>query len=293
MKRAPFLGGAAVTILAGCGGHQTMNALPQVGADARTRELAANAARGLDVMPVAPANVLANPIIGEAWEYKGATAPARWIFAQGQTLQINLEKPLFEVLGTAAGGDGKKTFKLPNPGYPMIVAIDGTLVTSPRQLAEMGRNTSETASLGRGAIPRKKATVAFKAPAPLPQPVPYGRAQYVSADEDAIFSGLRHDARDAAVAVLSPANRELLGSSVSDVVAGTLSASDAILRLKAALAPGEASALLEINDAMLRKAQRGWTSMSHEDPELEAARFMLSVAFTPEQTRYVMAREST
>jgi microcystin-dependent protein len=292
MKRAPFIGGAAVTILAGCGGRQMMNTVPGVDPAARAREVAASEARGLDVLPIAPQNVIANPIVGEAWGYKGTTAPPRWIFAQGQTMQIALDKPLFGVLGTVAGGDGKKTFKLPKPNFPMIVALDGALITSPRQLASAGRNLSETNSLGPHATPlQKKATPALKLAPPLPPPL-YSQSQAVSASEDAVFDGMRHDARDAAVAALSPANRSLLASCVSDVVSGSLPASAAIVRIGGSLGDGEARSLLDANDAMLREVHAGWSGTSHVDPQLEAARFLLSVAFTPEQTRYVMARES-
>src|ERR1700738_3605339 len=70
-----------------------------------------------------PDSVLAAPMIGEARRFDGAVAPSGWMFAQGQTLPVAGYASLFSILGTVAGGDGKTTFKLPNPGFVVIVAV--------------------------------------------------------------------------------------------------------------------------------------------------------------------------
>lgn len=40
--------------------------------------------------------------------------PSGWMFCRGQLLAINRYTPLFSLLGTTYGGDGKTTFALPN-----------------------------------------------------------------------------------------------------------------------------------------------------------------------------------
>jgi microcystin-dependent protein len=52
-----------------------------------------------------------------------ADAPKGWAYCEGQTLQISQYQALFAVIGSYYGGDGYRTFKLPdmrdtkNPGY--------------------------------------------------------------------------------------------------------------------------------------------------------------------------------
>jgi len=41
-------------------------------------------------------------------------APKGWALCNGQTLPINQNQPLFALLGTTYGGDGRTTFALPN-----------------------------------------------------------------------------------------------------------------------------------------------------------------------------------
>jgi microcystin-dependent protein len=52
--------------------------------------------------------------IGEIVPYAGATAPPGWAFANGQLLPINEYSALFSLLGTTYGGDGIRTFALPD-----------------------------------------------------------------------------------------------------------------------------------------------------------------------------------
>jgi hypothetical protein len=52
----------------------------------------------------------------------------------------------------------------------------------------------------------------------------------------------------------------------------------------------EAAALLDVNDRMFAAFRSGWSGAAHPDPQLEAARFLISVAFTPEQLRAVRAQ---
>jgi microcystin-dependent protein len=41
-------------------------------------------------------------------------APQNWAFCEGQLLQISQYTPLFSLIGTTYGGDGRTTFALPN-----------------------------------------------------------------------------------------------------------------------------------------------------------------------------------
>src|SRR4029077_7406953 len=78
-----------------------------------------------------PDGVLTGPLMGEARRFDGTVAPERWMLAQGQTLNVADNRQLFSILGSIAGGDGKKTFNLPNPGFGLIVAVAGAFPTSP------------------------------------------------------------------------------------------------------------------------------------------------------------------
>jgi microcystin-dependent protein len=57
---------------------------------------------------------VSEPFIAEikiiSWNY----APKGWAFCNGQLLPINQNQPLFSLLGTTYGGDGRVTFGLPD-----------------------------------------------------------------------------------------------------------------------------------------------------------------------------------
>ncbi len=79
--------------------------------------------------------VLENPIIGETLLWPGGTIPSGWLACQGQVLNITDYRWLFRVLGKIAGGDGKKTFALPNvKASAKIIAVAGTYPGSRRPL---------------------------------------------------------------------------------------------------------------------------------------------------------------
>jgi microcystin-dependent protein len=46
--------------------------------------------------------------------FAGNFAPRSWALCQGQVLAISSHSPLYSLLGTFYGGDGRTTFKLPN-----------------------------------------------------------------------------------------------------------------------------------------------------------------------------------
>ena len=46
--------------------------------------------------------------------FAGNYAPRGWMFCEGQELAIQQHQALFALIGTTYGGDGKRTFKLPD-----------------------------------------------------------------------------------------------------------------------------------------------------------------------------------
>ena len=57
---------------------------------------------------------MATPYIAEIKVVSFNFAPRGWAFCNGQTLQIVQNQALFSLLGTTYGGDGIRTFQLPN-----------------------------------------------------------------------------------------------------------------------------------------------------------------------------------
>lgn len=57
---------------------------------------------------------MSDPFVGEIRLVGFNFAPTGWAFCQGQILSISQNTPLFALLGTSYGGDGRTTFALPN-----------------------------------------------------------------------------------------------------------------------------------------------------------------------------------
>jgi microcystin-dependent protein len=57
---------------------------------------------------------MGDPFIGEIRMFGGNYAPLGWAFCNGQLLAISTNTALFSVIGTYYGGDGVRTFALPN-----------------------------------------------------------------------------------------------------------------------------------------------------------------------------------
>ena len=56
----------------------------------------------------------AEPYIGSLCLFAGNFAPRGWALANGQLLPISQNQPLYSILGTTYGGDGRTTFALPD-----------------------------------------------------------------------------------------------------------------------------------------------------------------------------------
>ncbi len=57
---------------------------------------------------------MAEPFLSEIRIVSFNYPPRGWAFANGQTLPINQNQPLFALIGTSYGGNGQTTFQLPN-----------------------------------------------------------------------------------------------------------------------------------------------------------------------------------
>jgi microcystin-dependent protein len=242
---------------------------------------------------------LNSPIIGEARRFEGSTAPAGWVLAQGQALPIADNPKLFSILGHSAGDRGKTTFGLPNPGFGYIVAAAGLFPTSPAMLASGRRATSKIASLGPGARPvgvrlasakqlaiqdtraaaiRRSQQLAASALRAGPSGV-----QRLSPEFVARIERVQEEARTNVLAALGGANQARVLGLVNAILAGRTTVDQATAEMASALSGGEARALLEIFDGTQRALREGWSGMQHPDPQTEASRYVVSIAFTRDQ----------
>jgi len=291
VKRGPFIGAAAALVVSGCGGRIGSGVLPRGARDASPATSFAS------VADVIPESVLRAPIVGEAYRFDGAVAPAGWLLMQGQTLAVADYPALFRVLRTVAGGDGKTTFKLPSTKAGMIIAVAGAFPSSPQVFAQLGRHTSALADqLGAGArltvrVPSARAQArqaqvdaalreqherAVSAPR-------VGPAVPDSPERVARAARAAADARTAALAALSAQNRAGVLGLVESILAGGISVREATLRASASLGADEAQAVLDVADGTQRAL--GSASAPHADPQGEAGRFLVAISFTPDQLR--------
>jgi len=73
-------------------------------------------------------------LIGEVKLFAGNFAPRGWKYCDGQSIAINQNQPLFSILGTMYGGDGRTSFKLPKLEGPNT----GGTTTSTGQTKSLG-----------------------------------------------------------------------------------------------------------------------------------------------------------
>jgi microcystin-dependent protein len=243
---------------------------------------------------------LNNAIIGEARRFDGSAAPAGWVLAQGQALPIADNPKLFSILGHPAQDRATATFALPNPGFGYIVAAAGVFPTSPAVLASGRRVTSKIASLGPGARPAgmvrilsaKQQAVAEKRAAAIrqsqqlaasaPRPGPSG-VQRLSPEFVARIERVQAEARTSVLAALSGANQARVLGLVDAILSQRATVDQATTAMASALSGGEARALLEIFDGTQRSLRQGWLGMEHPDPQTEASRYVVEIAFTSDQ----------
>jgi len=85
-----------------------------------------------------PANAQVEPFLGEIRYVAFNFAPQGWALCNGQVLPINQNQALFALLGTTFGGDGVRTFALPDMRGRVPVATGQGTGLSNRVLGEQG-----------------------------------------------------------------------------------------------------------------------------------------------------------
>jgi microcystin-dependent protein len=88
-----------------------------------------------------------DPYIGEIEIFAFGFAPQNWAVCAGQLLPINQNQALFSLLGTTYGGDGIRTFALPNlQGRVAIGQGAGPGLTS-RTIGQVGGEENHTLTI--------------------------------------------------------------------------------------------------------------------------------------------------
>jgi len=296
MKRAPFIGATAAVLLAGCGGGRVIKALPGVASSSSSQHPnlpSGNARIVPDAADPIPANVLSSPMIGELRRFDGKSAPPGWAFAHGQTISATENPPLFSLLGRLTG-DGRTMFRMPNPAFAAIIAVAGSFPTAPAMLTASGRHMTAKDSLGPNAVPRlptvkavpprrasdlaaQRRLIASAAHASQIGAVPVPR------DLAARFHQAETDARSAALAVLGASSRARLEAALDAAASGRTSVYGAVTEMLSSLTNDEAYGLLHVSDAMIQPFNGRAAAVQSSDPRSEAAHFVVSVGFSPEQ----------
>ncbi len=84
------------------------------------------------------------PFIGEISMFAGNYAPIGWAFCNGQIMDIGQNSALFSILGTTYGGDGMRTFALPDLRGRVPVHAGRGNGLNEIDLGEMGGESAHT-----------------------------------------------------------------------------------------------------------------------------------------------------
>jgi hypothetical protein len=301
MKRAPFLGATGAALLTAPGSHEFMRTLAGLGPSTFYRAPRARAKPELvpAVPDPIPPRVLANPILGEAFRFAGATAPRGWMFARGELLPIATNRDLFSIFRNLFGGDGRTTFALPNAAFPVIVAVSGLFPSSPLVLARAGRNRNPAASLGPGAMPARPRRAAPVAPAVLAaRKLAAAQPRFATVAPVPLappllerIASAKKDARAQVLAALGAPARARFDAALGDALAGRTNLYGIVRRTAAGLSAAETRSLLAIGDSFTRAFNPLAPATIHAEPALEAAHFLVSVALEPAQVRAIARRD--
>lgn len=89
---------------------------------------------------------MAEPFLGEIRPFSFGIVPRNWAQCQGQLLQISQWQALFSLLGTTYGGDGQRTFALPD--------LRGRAAASRSQTFPLGQRVGgESVTLNMSQVP--------------------------------------------------------------------------------------------------------------------------------------------
>lgn len=94
---------------------------------------------------------MSEPFIGEMKMFAGNFAPRSWAFCDGQLLAVSQNEALFSLLGTIYGGDGRRTFGLPDMRGRIPIHVGNGPGLSPRSIG--GRGGAEREMLTVDGIP--------------------------------------------------------------------------------------------------------------------------------------------
>jgi microcystin-dependent protein len=84
------------------------------------------------------------PYVGEIRMFAGNFPPNGWMFCEGQSLPIDQNDVLFQLIGTTYGGDGQTTFDLPNLASRVPIHMGTGPDGSTYQIGEMAGVESVT-----------------------------------------------------------------------------------------------------------------------------------------------------
>ena len=93
---------------------------------------------------------MSDPFLGEISIFASNYAPKGWAFCNGQLLPINQNQALFALLGTIYGGDGQKTFALPDLRSRVPVHAGTGTGLPDVALGEMGGSIPNSGETGSG-----------------------------------------------------------------------------------------------------------------------------------------------
>ena len=94
-----------------------------------------------------------DPFIGEIMTFAGTFCPRGWAQAAGQYLPISGNEALFSVIGTTYGGDGRRTFALPDLRGRVIVGPGSGPGLSSYSLGQRGGVETNPTSVRNAAKP--------------------------------------------------------------------------------------------------------------------------------------------
>lgn len=100
------------------------------------------------------------PVLGQLTAFAGSFAPRGWTFADGQLMSIAQNQALFSILGTQYGGDGVRTFALPDLRGRTLIGADGSSL-------QVGEVVGEDAFYLGASLPAHVHTVSS-----VPEPAP-------------------------------------------------------------------------------------------------------------------------
>jgi microcystin-dependent protein len=87
---------------------------------------------------------MSEPFLGQIEAFSFGFAPKGWSVCAGQLLPINQNQALFSLLGTTFGGDGIRTFQLPNLQSRIAMGQGNGQGLTPRVVGEIGGEENHT-----------------------------------------------------------------------------------------------------------------------------------------------------